>query len=651
MTISPIVACSDSSSTNDSTQPSASESESATATDTSLASDTGDASTESDTESALPTESATDSTSSEDSQTGSNTDSESASETESETVAEALEGVPVFSNGAYTAKVIKADIANSFDKEIYTQIRNILKTKLGKTPSFASDFVPVNGEKYDGPAIIVGETNYTESINAYKTLKSGQASATLVGNKYIIAFTSAESATALLEKFTTLLNKKVSNGEMLIDSSWNIKISSSENTSFSESGLINTADLPQYDGSALTGGYDGGQGSKVYIKTNATKAKFDAFCSNLVKAGFKFYTSNTYGNNNFATYATKTQIVHVMFFGNISEIRIAVDKRGEGTAGFALPGLSSENKYTEKTTPNMTLVEIDNTGWAGGLCIIYRLSDGRFFVIDAGIGARTDARSSSRWIYNTLKKHATDPDNIVIAGWLITHIHSDHIGGLVDMARGYRYNNSSTKIYDIQDYKNKMTVEKLIYNQPSDAILSKSGQSGRKGWANEVINGFKIKEVIKAHPGQKIYIADATITILGSPDLLVEQGGTITSHNEYSVSAQIDFNGKILLALGDTEKLNNAKLAQIYTTKLKSHIVQTTHHGYGGTGAEDVYKYCDPDIVLFPICDWQDDENVNSKPVNDFLLRGPREREVYYAGHGNRTFDENWKAGAAYSVM
>lgn len=550
--------------------------------------------------------------------------------------------ISVFANGAYSAKIIKAEMASELDEKIYNKIKAMLKSHTGVNPAVATDFVPLGEEKYDGPAILIGETNYSESTSAYKKLSDNSASATVNGNKYVIAFSSEEAAEKLVDKLKALINKNESNKSLSISSSWkasiNLSSADAQKETFNEAGLVSSATLPNYEGAALGSGYDGGQGSKVYIKSNASKAKFDTYCTALENAKFTFYTANSYGSNSFATYVTQTQIVNVMLFEARKEIRITVDKRGSGTNGFSLPGLSGENDDTKVVDSSFTFV--DNNGWSS-LCMIYKLSNGKFFVIDSLVGGRSE-QTSAPWLYKTLKKLAGS-DKIVVQAWLITHIHSDHLGGLVDIARGYGRNNGSKKTFS---YKDNITIEKLIYNQPSDAMMNKSGQSDRKGWANEVIKAFNIKNVVKAHPGQIFYIGNAEMRILSSQDLLIERGGSITSHNEYSIISQITFNGKTLIALADSEVEENARVAQIYGSKLKSDILQVAHHGYGETGAKAVNDLANPDIVLFPNVQSHWESITERKEISIIF----RTKDCYGAFGGNLTFDKNWKPQSRFNV-
>ena len=558
--------------------------------------------------------------------------------------------IPIFANGAYTAKIIRGDIATTFEKDIYTQIRDLFKNKTSVNPTFDTDFVAAGAEKYDGPAILIGETNYEESKAAYKKLGNGQATATLIGNKYVIAVSSADAAEKLIATLKTNLTKKATAEEITIKSDWKISIKidfvSSGNETFNETGLIKSATLPN-----LGTGHDAGQGSKTYIKTGANKSTFETLCKDIEAKGLKKYTSNSIGNNLFVTYVTQTQIVHVMFFPDRSEIRTAVDKRGEGMNGFALPGLSGENKYKNSTTSEMIMCDISNSDWPGGMCIIFQLADGRFFIIDAGMGGKlADSRkwigSSSGWIYATLSKHAKDPKNIQVAGWLITHVHSDHAGGLYDMALGYHgATNAGKHTVMPKEITKYIKIDTIIYNQPATTKF------GRNGWMKTIIEGFKVKNVVKAHPGQVFYYADLKITIFGSQDLMLEESSKSGDLNDFSVVSRVEFNGKSALFLGDSDTIPNPRLAKVYKNSLKSDILQLAHHGYGDTGDGDVNSYCNPSIVLWVVSNR--DLRSNYKINVNSSISGLKNVKNYKPGTGNLVFKKDWGtyAESASTIM
>ena len=556
--------------------------------------------------------------------------------------------ITIFANGAYNARLIRAENANSFEKDVYNQVKELFKKRTGVNPSIHTDFVAANTERYDGPAILIGDTDYKESKTAYKKLGEGEASATVSGNKYVLAFSTKDSVTSLIDTLKGYLNKKASKTEIKVSSEWAMDIKlqyhTSGNETFDATGLKSSAQLPGNLGQE----YNAGQGSKTYVKTGATKETFDEACATVEANGFKKYTTNTIGNNEFATYVTQTQIVHFMYFPNKSELRTAVDKRGTGTNGFTLPGLSGDNKYTSTKNSLMTLVEIENSSWPGGMCLIFKLCDGRFVIVDSGVGGRDNDGSSSGWVYATLAKHAEDPKDIQVAAWIITHIHSDHAGGLVDMARGTyevsRPSEGQNRTHNVmpREIKQYIKIDTLIFNRPENNV------DGRNGWMDEIIRAFNVTKVIKAHPGQVFYYANCKVTMYSSLDLVIDK--KISNHNDESLAMMFEFNDKKLLVLGDVYPQNTTAIAKIYTDSLKADIVQTSHHGYNNTAADQIYKYVKASMVIWPVASYEmKDCDLKNDPMNAILKEIPD--NMQFAPHGgNIDFDENWKAGKTYRV-
>ena len=549
----------------------------------------------------------------------------------------------VFTNGSYNAAFIRGDLANQLDKNIYNEIRTLFKTKTSVNPALKTDFTGVGKDPYTGPAILIGETSYQESKDVYATLKDNQAVAKLVGNKYVIAFSSADAAAKLVTTLEGYLKKKATATEVKIDDTWNASVkvttSYSENANFKDSGLVKEITINSL---GLGTAYNSGQGCKTYIKSDVTsKAGFTTICSAIEKAGATRYTSNTIGVNFFSTYVTQTQIIHVMYFPNKKQVRTAVDVRGTGTNGFTLPGLSLDNKYTKTTESAMIVCDISNSDWPGGMCIIFKLANGHFFIIDAGIGGKiSDGRtyygSSSGWIYATLAKHAEDPKNIIVDSWLITHVHSDHAGGLYDMALGYHGKKGSAKHTVMpKNVKNYIKINQIIYNSPDNLP-----DCNREHWMGEIIKGFNVQNVVKAHPGQVFFFADLTITVFGAQDIMLEDSSKCGDTNEFSISVRAEFNGRSLLLLGDSDGIPNKQLAIIYKEALKSDYLQMAHHGYGDTGDSDVNSYCNPDYAIWVVAD--DDLRSNYKINMNTSITTLKVKTHYKPGTGNLVFNSKW---------
>ena len=345
---------------------------------------------------------------------------------------------------------------------------------------------------------------------------------------------------------------------------------------------------------------DLGQGSKMSIAKDTTAADYKEYLKKLEESGFTFYADNKIGNNLYATYINSDHIVNVMFIEAFAQTRAIVDERET----FALPGLAHENKYEDNGKNALILLSDGAVGWPGRMGYAYKLADGSFFLIDGGyteIGPH--GNSSADCIIAMLEKYADDPDNIKIAAWLITHIHEDHFGGLLDMSFS-------------DELRKKITIEKLIYNEPSDTemIAHTNGSTHLLDWAKHfdaAVERWAPKQLIKAHPGQVFYLRNLTMTVYSSQDLLLGAKNSLTGkyitslpeHNETSVVTKIEFMGKTALYLEDSGICAHRDVFDpVYNTELQADILQVAHHGYGNTGGNFIYKYIEPSMVFWPVC-------------------------------------------------
>ena len=537
----------------------------------------------------------------------------------------------VFKNGKYLVNIIRSDTPTEDAKKAYNSIKTAFKVKTGITAPTLTDFVAEGTALDDSAAILIGKTNYPESQSVYATLKEGQAIAKVVNNKYVIAFSNADSLSELITKLKAKITDAKAE-EIVIDSSWEIK---------TEVKLIpKSLELPSFNGEALNSSIDLGQGSKLYIFSNTTQQKYEEYLEKLTKAGFEFYTLNEIASNKFSTFITQEQIINVMYLKNSNEVRIIEDNRDK----IELPGLKSENVFTRTSMPSFTMMGISDAGYPGGMSFIYKLTDGTFFIIDGGMCANREGSNECKGdpsinrLFKTLQALADDPNNIVISGWLITHIHNDHAGAFIDLA-------------EKSNYLSKITIKKVIYSQPADSDMTDSNQPRRLNWMPNALSKMKIEKTVKAHPGQVFYFADFKLTILGCHDLV--KPAKISRHNNASIVSMVEFGNQKMLFLADAEGDSNAKLELLYDSALDADILQVAHHGYNNTNAGIVYKYVTPSIVLWPIqtSDWKSGDNVYNISFNKqyFDKTGIKH---YVGGAANTTFEnlstwlptkENWK--------
>ena len=530
----------------------------------------------------------------------------------------------VFADGEYKAKVIRKENADDDDKDAFARLRAVLKNAVGKMPGAGTDF---DSESANIPAILIGETTVAESVEVYASLKTGSAVAKYVNGKYVLAYTSVKGYIKLIEAVEARVKAYVAAnpGTIKINSEWDITLTSAEINGYDIDDLEHYIDIPEYCDRAFDkSDIDLGQNSVMHIAENTTLDEYNDFIEEMVFNGFVAYTSNQIGDNHYATFLTAVQIVNVMFFAEKGETRVTVDDRDE----YDVPGLESDNIYNEISDPSLTVIGIGTSGYPGGMGYVYKLSNGEFFIVDGGITrdeqCSNKAECSAEWLYYTLQELADDPDNIVVAGWLLTHIHNDHLGAFIDMAKDTKYTD-------------KITVKKVIYSQPNDEHLKHVGKEYRKVWMPDALKGWQPESVVKAHPGQKFYFADVTLTIYGSQDLVLP--GTIDSHNNMSVVSKVEFMDKEFLYLADAEGILNKQLETIYGSELKSDVLQAAHHGYNNTDADKVYALVEPSMVFWPLSTKEYNNcNIENISFNKRFFKAGIDN--YVAGETNMTFTD-----------
>ena len=297
--------------------------------------------------------------------------------------------ITLFRNGAFVARVIRAELASENDKLAYNELKSDLKDKTGKSVLTETDFIAAGTEINNSSAILVGETAYEESKAVYATLKKGAAVAKIVNNKYVIAFSNIEALAKLYEK----IKEKIANAnaeEIVIDSTWNIEIAPPP--------APNSIKLPNFNGKTLGSAIDLGQGSSLYIVSDATVQKYLDYKETLESLGFEPYTSNSIAGNEYSTYITQKQIINVMYFKYYNEVRIIEDNRDV----IELPALKDANVYTKTSEPSFTMMGISDAGYPGGMSFIFKLSDGTFFIIDGGMCANRTGSNQCAVLHATL---------------------------------------------------------------------------------------------------------------------------------------------------------------------------------------------------------------------------------------------------------
>ena len=263
-----------------------------------------------------------------------------------------------------------------------------------------------------------------------------------------------------------------------------------------------------------------------------------------------------------------------------------------------LQGTAADNVYTDRgiqsTLTNVGLcydAAVDANGYTTsnyeGMSFVYRLSDGSFMIIDGGFPNEGNADR----LFNVLKKQANGGD-IVIAAWIFTHDHEDHVG---------LFKTFSDKYHD------QITIEKFLFNFPSS---EQSTEGKASTYVTPIIaKYYKSAEVHKPHTGYVYYIRNATVTILFALDAYepLALSGTMENttlscnYNCSSMIFQVAVNGVSTMFLGDCQDAEREALKDTYSENVfKSDIVQVAHHGIWGCG-KGVYEDIGATYTVVPL--------------------------------------------------
>ena len=478
------------------------------------------------------------------------------------------------------------DIVYSIDHEdaTYSPANSIATTIKNLSGAVAEVCVDASGAvAADASAILVGYTRYAESAQVYAELEDySQCIIKTVGNKLVIASYDEAAIKTAATKLTIAFNSG-KNGK-------NIAIASDYTNVFSGNETLAEAKLP-----ILAGKYpimiDQGDERTELVFTSADDTHMDTYAKQLTDRGYRLYAQNKIDDNDYRTYVNDTNVINVNLVTNMSKLFVTADTLSQ----TALPGLESENTYTKDVTSTLfTQIGLytsgnpaESTAGTNGMSYVMRLEDGSFIIIDGGHGDPEDASN----LLKTLREQAPDPNKIVIAAWVFTHAHSDHVLTFEKFAKAYA---------------TTVTVEKFIFNFPTAARATDGGGDNRSNVINAIATtAYANVPKVKAHFGQVFYIRNAKITMLSSLELL--EPFTMKNDNSYNDTSLIftlEAEGTKIMILGDSYSKTPSVLRQIYTAStLKSEVMQVAHHGIGCGTADPytaLYKMIDADHVFWP---------------------------------------------------
>ncbi len=223
---------------------------------------------------------------------------------------------------------------------------------------------------------------------------------------------------------------------------------------------------------------------------------------------------------------------------------------------------------------NVVLIQLSMHSDRQMMGYIIKTSNNKFIVIDGGTVEDTD---------NLLKY--IKQNNNKVDYWFLTHAHDDHAGAFSKIV-----NTTDVQIDNI--YVSLNEKEWYEKNEPNRAEFST--------YLINTLNSDRIKEKVKEPKlNEQIQIDNIKVEILGvkNPEIITNCG------NEQSMVIKFEMKNTKLLILGDTGEKSSEKLLNTQKDKLKSDIVQMSHHGQNGA-TKELYAEINPTVCLWPTPDW-----------------------------------------------
>ncbi len=563
-------------------------------------------------------------------------------------------------NGVSMVRIVRPDREKDDDDATAaaTKLKKALQelTADGKQ-SIGTDWTQTGEHDPETLEILFGKTEYSEGAEDIGSLKLGTFIAKAYGNKIVIYSVTSEgydkAVSALMESVRAHASA-VTSGDKTV---YTVDIPRSEIDygRVFDTVLYSLPDSP--DGTEFQALYLTGERGRELIYTKAVADSFAYYVDSLKAAGFTEYASHDMKENRFATLYSPELTLNVGYYHYNGSLRVIIEPFSQAT----LIGTEADNVFERVTGQRIILhgLEFRNAQdqlFTNGLCLIVRLSDGRFVIIDGGFD--TDGHANS--LVRILKEQSKDyigSGTITIAAWFITHSHSDH-NGLLN-GKNTVISNAGIKVERVVTCflsKDELVRSRAAYPSNWDPV-----EGG--GYVNTYGAARNLGAVqINTHVGHVFRFADLKIEVLFTLESLAP--AAMNACNSTSLIMKMTFTDPatgaetVYMSTGDATGPDFEVCNLMYGDYMKSDMVQVAHHGFTTWGKSEAtvaaYKYMLPSVVLFPVGDL-DFPNVTGVEFNAVLISkrtNPNFEEVYAAGPlGKQTIlDMPYKAGTATVV-
>jgi hypothetical protein len=552
------------------------------------------------------------------------------------------------SGGEGTCKLVRPSdlVTEDTPVKIAIEIRKFINNKTGVSVDLGDDWVK-DGVSFDRDSteILIGDTDYPETAEVMESLTYGQYAVRAVGKKIVVFSFTDNGYTRAMTELQSLINKNAVKND---DGSYTVTIPADELNIVGTAEKM-TANLPIFKSGKFSSITDMGDGCYGVIIKETTEDAYTAYLEELKKAGYNAYAENEISGSKFATLYSSEYTVNAGFYKTLKEVRVIIEPYADHT----LPTKKSDKAPVTTSQVSMIGVEgIYNGDYQqNGMCIIYRLSDGSFVIVDGGHHGNSGIYAANiiKALREQSKDYAKTDKDITIAAWIISHPHTDHFGTLMNEYKQFT----------------KFNFERIMVNFWPEAAFTKA-QNTTASFASGLYKNYNktvsvAKEIgvdyVVPHVGQVWWFGDTSFEILYTIESYLPK--VANAFNTSSIifrSATPDASGKETTAIitGDATGHALAICSKLYGKDLQCDIMQVAHHG-GGTGGasgetQAAYVHMQPSVIFWPV-GANHFATVKANSYNHVLLEGknPNYAELYVAGwQGNTvTIPLPYKLGTA----
>ncbi len=412
------------------------------------------------------------------------------------------------------------------------------------------------------------------------------------------------------------------------------------------SSLWKLTEVPAYSGGTYSVNvYYAGQGiadkdlsreqdSQMMLISGTSPQAYQSYLAKLKQYGYtEVYTYSCDGNL-YAQYSDADQLIYTYYTASVREARVILDKNSDCSVGDF--GYTYEKTASDTTVLYQYGVPMNTIGTSGldkdgknrincGMMYVIKLADNSVFIMDGGGYQQFDSAQCSGFMKFLREITGVASGKVRIAGWHITHCHSDHMSGAALF---------------FKQYHSQLTLERVFFNFPSYYagtniyMGARSTQTKLISYIDKYFPNDNVK-FMQIHTGESIRLADITINVIYTHEDLVDPKTAKSEekddfNNSCSV-LKIVFDGRSFFLLGDINKsAMNVILSNNSAETLKGDVVQVAHHVYNSL--QDLYHKIQASVVLAPQSRGGAEYSSSRRAIMSTVKQYAKNGMVYFGG-------------------